>query len=365
MHLHARALPGLERILGEELTRMLPSTQPEVMKGCVLFDLREGRPQLRRLLACDSLSLLVRHAVGDFSGRRGLAELRSKLSRTEFARDLARLPEFGLGPPETFRVRASISPACDFAFFDVNREATPILEHRLGLRPVEGSPDVIVDIECSAADSHVGFGLHLIDWADARRRAIPRSLAGALVHLARAAPHVAVCDPDCGSGELLQAWRVAAGPAKAVGLSLGRRRGEPAVPFVVTASCRAWPIAHGRLSRVISVLPRITKPPQLAHLLDEAARCLAPGGRTALATTLTGAWRAAVEAQPRLVLEYQARVHGEVGPLDVIVLTRSSGTEGHRTPVTAGDRARASRGLSDAAHKPRPQRARRGKRPGR
>jgi hypothetical protein len=184
MHLHARALPGLERVLSEELSRMLRAAQPEVVKGRIILDVREGRPELRKLLACDSLSLVVRHAVGDFSGRRGLAELRSKLSRTEFERPLARLPEFGLDPPETFRVRASIAPACDFAFFDVNRDASPILEHRLGLRSVEDSPDVIVDIECSAADLYVGFGLHLTDWADARRRAIPRSLAGALLHLA-------------------------------------------------------------------------------------------------------------------------------------------------------------------------------------
>jgi hypothetical protein len=114
---------------------------------------------------------------------------------------------------------------------------------------------------------------------------------------------------------------------------------------------------------VISVLPRIAEPPQLAHVLDETARCLAPGGRAALATTLTGAWRAVVEAQPRLVLEYEARVHGEAGALDVIVLTRSPDARGHRTSVTAGDRARASRGLAGTARKPHPQRARRGVRP--
>ena len=361
--LHARALPGLEPLLSEELIRALRADRLEVTRGRVLFDCLAPRPPLAQILPCDGLCLLVRHAAGDFAGPRGLAEVRGKLARTTFDRHLPRLPELGLAPPEGFRVRASVARSCGFAFFDIVREVAPILERRLALPAAEGPNALVVDIECSPTELHIGFGLPLVDWAEARRRALPRSLAGALVCLARPAPRVAVGDPDCGSGELLRAWRTVVPTARPVGFSLGPRDAisRGAAPAVI-ASPRAWPLAPGRLSRIISALPRITSAGHLAHLLGEASRCLAAGGCAALATPLTGAWRAAVESQPRLSLERVVRVHHDDRPLDVIVLTRRPDTGSHLTPTTAGDRARATRKLGGAAAQQKPRRARRGQR---
>ena len=360
--LYARTCPGLEEALSHELSQTIRPNHIETAKGFVTFEWPSPQPTAKRLLACDSLCLLVRHAVGDLAGRRGLTELRGKLARTTFDHHLPRLPEFGLARPETIRVRASVARPCAFAFFDVVREATPIVERRLGLPASEAAGALVVEVECSATDLYVGFGLPLIDWVDPRRRALPRSLVGALVRLAGPGPHLAACDPDCGAGEVLRAWRLVAPRGKALGLSMGRRRGESdaTVPPGVVASPRSWPIAGGRLSRIISALPRIADPGQLAHLLDETARCLAVGGRAVLATALLGASRAAVESQPRLRLERSLRVHVAEGHLDVIVLTREPDARPHRTPTTAGDRARATKGLGGAVSAPRPRRARRG-----
>jgi hypothetical protein len=361
--LQARTLPGLEALLSEELVGALRAERIEATRGRVIFDCPTPKPPLAGILPCDGLGLLVRHAAGDFAGPRGLAELRGKLARTTFDRHLPRLPGLGLAPPEGFRVRVSVARSCGFAFFDVVREATPILERRLELPASEGTDALVVDIECSPSELHIGLGLPLTDWVESRRRTLPRSLVGALVCLARPAPRLTVGDPDCGSGELLQAWRSVAPSARVLGFSLGPRDAiiRGAVPAVI-ASPRAWPVAPGRLSRVISALPRITSPGQLAHVLDEASRCLAAGGRVALATALTGAWRAAIESQPRLSLERVLRVQQDDRPLDVIALIRHPDTGSHLTATTAGDRARAARKLGGATPQQKPRRARRGHR---
>ena len=347
--------------MGEEVARLLRVGAAEITKGRVAFEYSATRPNPRELLGCDALCLLVRHSEGDFGGRRGLTELRGKLARTDLERQLARLAEYGVPAARSFRVRATVGKGCEFAFFDVVREATPILERRLELPHSDAPGGVVLDVECSPTDLYVGLALPLPDWADGARRLGPRSLTGALVRLAQPAPQVAVCDPDCGSGEVLRAWSRAARRPRLLGFYRGRREaidlgGAPAV----IAGPRAWPVAEGRLSRVISLLPRIADPGQLAHVLGEVVRCLAVGGRAVLATGLVTAWRSAVEAQPRLTLERSLRVLDGDRRLDVIVLTRSSDARAHPTPTTAGDRARATKSLADGLGKRRPQRGRRG-----
>jgi len=359
--LYARTLPGLEHLLAEEASRKSRSAHAVVAKGRIDVGPLTLDPAWRRLLVCDALCLVVRRAAGRFTGRQGLAEVRGKLSRTAFDRHLACLRGLGLPVAGTFRLRVSVAPACGFAFFDVLREGLPIVERRLGLRATEGPADLLVDLECLPDELTIGLALPLADWAHPPGKRLPRSLAGALLYLARPAPHVAVCDPDCGSGELLQAWRSTTGSGRLLGLTLPRRRQDPTSAGLPTAvaSPRSWPVADGRLSRIISALPRVASAPQLAHVLDEASRCLAVGGRAAMATTLTEAWHAAVASQPGLVLEREVRVHMDGRPLDVIVLARQPGARRHRTPVTAGDRARAARRLVGAAGRP-PRRPRRG-----
>ncbi|MBM3500803.1 MAG: hypothetical protein FJX74_19255 [Armatimonadetes bacterium] len=364
MRLYARVLPGLEALCAEEVSGLLRAERVETGKGRVEFGCPLPQPGLRSLLVCDSLCLLVRRSEGDFGGRGGLTALRAKLARTDFDRHLARWAQPGLPAVASFRVRAVVGKGCEFAFFDVVREATAILARRLDLPPAETGAPLVVDLECSPTDLHIGLALPLPDWTDAPRRAAARSLAGALVRLARPAPQLAVCDPDCGSGELLRAWALAARRPRLLGLTLGRRSdaGRDGPPCAA-ASPRAWPVGAGRLSRVLSLLPRINDPAQLAHLLDELTRCLAVGGRAVFATALTGAWRTAVEALPRLTLERSLRVQDGDRRVDVIVLTRSPDARTHATSTTAGARARATKDLADRLGKRRSLRARRGGKP--
>jgi hypothetical protein len=79
-----------------------------------------------------------------------------------------------------------------------------------------------------------------------------------------------------------------------------------------------------------------------------------------LATAQTHAWRAAVEAQPRLIVERSLRVQDGDRRLNVIVLTRSGESRRLATSTTAGDRARATRNLGDSLGRRRPRRGRRG-----
>jgi hypothetical protein len=264
-------------------------------------------------------------------------------------------------------MHAVVASACDFAFFDLLREIPPILQRRSGLAPADDAGDVVIDLDCATDVLTIGLRVPLRDWGASPRRELPRSLAGALIRLARPASGLAVCDPDCGEGELLAAWRLAVGGGRAIGLTRVRPRSTPP-PGVVVASPRGWPLPAARVSRVVSALPRIGSPVQLAHLLSETARCLAPGGCAAVATTLTKAWRAALEAQPRLLLEQAQRVATDAGPVDVIVLLRSAdGQAPHRTLTTAGDRARATQKLQRSIEPNRgtpPRRGRRGTKKG-
>jgi SAM-dependent methyltransferase len=124
----------------------------------------------------------------------------------------------------------------------------------------------------------------------------------------------------------------------------------------VVASPRAWPVADLRLSRVLSLNRRLRTPAELAQLLDEIARGLAPGGRAVLLTPAEEAFGRALEAQPRLTLERSLSVR-EGGAARRILVLRSEPHPSHHLPRTAGDRERATRELGGVVAR------RRGRRP--
>jgi len=346
LRLYASTSAGLEALLAEELGRAGFAADLHLDRARVTFALTSVPVPPFRLLVCDRAGMAIRSAEGHFVGPRGLADVRGKLARTEFDRAFSALPAFGAPAPSTFRVAAAAALACDFMFFDVKREATPIIAHRTGLSPSEEHPDVIVDVEVLPSTLHIGVALPLIPLTPPSSR-LPRSVAGAVLGLAAPAPHLTVCDPDCGAAELLRAWAVVAPHSRALGLA-PRPVGPAAAPhppWVAAASPRAWPIADDRLSRVISLNPRLRTPVDFAGLLDETARCLAPGGGAVLLIPADQAFPQAIEAQPCLVIERTVVVRDRDDRRRIVVLRRELKPPGHRTDLTAGDRARASQRL--------------------
>ena len=357
--LYALTPPGLQGVLADEAKAALSASDVLEEKGLIRLSVPSPPAAPLRLLSCDRAALQVREAGGNFLGARGFAEVRSKLARTDFDRALGVLSECGLAQPATFSVVADIAPACEFAFFDVKREVPGIVARRLGLEPSEDGPDLLVHLACSAETLLIGLCLPLLPLSrqGSYSRDLPRALVGALTYLAGPAPRVAVADPDCGGSELLHAWQAASGPGRLVGMTFGAAPPE-AVPWLARASHRAWPVADHRLSRVVSALPRLRSPAEVAHLLDETARCLAPGGRATYLLPGGVDVRAAIDAHPRLVLERAVPVELPSGSRTIAVLAATRAAPSHRTPTTAGDRARAARGLggvqaSRKAKKPR------------
>ena len=347
--LYATTAPGLEDLLREEVESAGLARQVGLVKGRVTFSAVGAPPLPLPLLACDRAGLVVRTAHGDFTGLRGLTELRGKLARTEFDRALAALAALGVEKPRTFKVVAEVAPACDFMFFDVKREGTPIIASRLGLELSEEQPDVLVDVQVLPDAAHVGLELPLVSWAAAAKPArVPRSLVGAVIRLAGPAPRLTACDPDCGAGELLGAWRAVAGPGRVIGLGArppARPQPTRRVPGVAVAIPRVWPIADARLSRVFSLNPRLRTPVDFAKLADETARCLAPGGRAVFLVPGDQDLLRALEAQPSLTVERTILLRDREESRRLVVLRREGKAPGHHTPTTAGDRARATREL--------------------
>ncbi len=347
--LYATTAPGLEDLLREELEGVAWAREVGLVKGRVTFSAAATPPRPLPLLVCDRAGLAVRTAHGDFTGLRGLTELRGKLARTEFDRALAALAGLGVAKPRTFKIVAEVAPACDFMFFDVKREGTPIIAGRLGLEPSEEQPDLLVDVQVLPEAVHVGLELLLWSWAAAAKPArTPRSLVGAVIRLAGPAPRLTACDPDCGAGELLEAWRAVAGLGRVIGLGArppARQRPTPRVPGVAVAIPRAWPIADARLSRVFSLNPRLRTPVDFAKLAEETARCLAPGGVAVFLIPADEALLRGLEAQPSLTVERTILMRDREEPRRVVVLRREGKAPGHHTPTTAGDRARATRNL--------------------
>ncbi|MGQ9732495.1 MAG: hypothetical protein ACUVX8_14635 [Candidatus Zipacnadales bacterium] len=345
-------LEGLESLLSEELTARFQGEVLAADSGQVLFKVQVTPPLPRDLGACNYLQLLVRRAEGDFRGARGLAVVKQKLARTEFDHALRDLNALQLPKPSAFRVRAAAAPECGFTFFDLSREAFPILEHRLALPPTDAPSAFTVAISCLPHELWVGFELPLIAWPIDTRNT-PRSLLGAAIRLAQPRPQLTVCDPDCGRGELLAAWEALSSAGRCLGLSWGAQTNTIRTSPLVIASPRAWPIASGKLSRVISLLPRVRTAAQLAHLVAEMDRSLAVGGRAVLATSLEKELMAAVTAVPHLQLERIVRARWNNINISLVVLVRPISSLPHRTPLTAGDRWRATAKLGGSWSHPK------------
>ena len=376
--LYATTLPGLEVVLAEELADKWANPDVEVRGRTVVFRRPSPLHLPLALLACDAVCLLVREAHGDFAGHNGLGALCGKLARTQFDRSLELLAQAGRPTPRTLAVAADVAGACGFMFFDVKRQATPVLANRLGLSASDEHPEVVVHVQCLPHIVRVGIRLPLVSWRppSARATELPRSLVGSLVRLADPRQPVTLCDPDCGPGDVLLAWEKATGARHAVGLDFGRRSRQQsgAARWLVQASTRRWPIADDRLSRVVSALPRVRSPAEFAKLLGETDRCLAPGGRAVFSIPADEVFHSAIEARPRLVLARDVKFRRERKPRRIIVLTRDGPPNSHRTPMTAGDRARATSGLGGIksrrrspprTRRPPPPRRSRGPKPGR
>lgn len=334
-------------VLAEELAVASAAHAVDARRGVVVFEHILPVPIPAPLLACDTLNLLVREANGDFTGANGLGSLCGKLARTEFDRSLDLLSRLRVPPPRTFTVAANVARDCGFMFFDAKRRALPILARRLGLTPSDEHPDIVVDLQCLLDLVRVGVRLPLKAWPRPSPKApgtSARSLVGAVIRLAGPNQAATLCDPDCGSGEALATWQALVGARHTVGFEFRRPSSQPAITAgrVVQASTRRWPIADGRLSRVVSTLPSVRSAAEFAKLLGETERCLAPGGRVAFVVPGDTVFDSAIQARPGLSLQREVRFRSDGQGRRVIVLLRGGVREGHRTDLTAGDRARAT-----------------------
>jgi hypothetical protein len=348
VRLYASTRPGLEELLAEELVERGLGSAVEAGKGLAVFGAGRSLHVPLPLLACDRAGILVRVAEGDFAGPRGLSELCGKLARTQFDRGLASLARLGARRPRTVRVQATVSPRCGFMFFDAQRETAGIVARRTELEHSGNRADVVVDIDVQPVELRIGLLLPLA-WPELPALGSrPRSVTGALLRLAQPSARLTACDPDCGAGELLRAWREVVREARLIGLAGHRparaKAESPDLPLVVSHS-RAWPIADGRLSRVLTANPHLRAPADLARLLEETARCLALGGRAVLMVRSEGPFRRVIEAEGRLAVDRSVVLRGQEETERIVALRRESPRSGHRTAVTAGDRARATRKL--------------------
>lgn len=340
-------LPGLEAVFAEELVGTAGVRDIDAGRGTVVFDHQVPLSLPAPFLACDTLSLLVREAHGEFTGPNGLGSLCGKLARTQFDRSLDLLSRLRVPGPRSFTVAADVARDCGFMFFDARRRALPILAARLNLEPSDSNPDLVVDLECFPDLLRIGVRLPLGAWlppspgAPARHA---RSLIGSLIRMAAPNRSVTLCDPDCGSGEVLAAWQRVVGARHVVGLDFRRsaRQAEAAPGQLVRASSRRWPIADRRLSRVVSTLPFVRSPAEFAKLLAETNRCLAPGGRAAFVLPGDAAFDSALQAQPGLILQREVRFREDRHARRIIALGRAGAPQSQRSDLTAGDRARAT-----------------------
>lgn len=375
--LYATTLPGLEGVLAEELVGASAARDVAAGRGTVIFEHQMPLPLPAPLLACDTLSLLVREAQGEFAGAKGLGTLCGKLARTQFERSSDLLSRLRGAAPRTFTVAADVARGCGFMFFDARRRALPVLAQRLGLTPSDDQADLVVDIQCFPDVVRIGVRLPLQTWPRPSAKASdsrPRSLIGSLIRLADPNRAVTLCDPDCGSGEILAAWQSVVGARHVVGLGFRRPSSQlvTAAGRLVQASSRRWPIGDGRLSRIISTLPFVRNPAEFAKLLGETDRCLAPGGSAAFVVPGDTVFDSAVQAQPGLRLEREVRFRSDGQALRIIVLQRGKTRESHRSDLTAADRARATSELGGVKsrrgrgpHRPRRHPNRRRRKPAR
>jgi hypothetical protein len=365
--LYATTLPGLEAVLAEELVGTSGAQAVDAGHGSVVFEHPVPVPLPAPFLACDSLSLLVRDARGDFTGANGLSAVCGRLARTQFDRSLDLLSRLTKSPPRTFTVAATVASDCGFLFFDAAHRALPVLANRLDLPASDREPDLVIDLHCLPDLLRIGVRLPLQSWPRPTRKSpdsIPRSLVGSLIRLAGPNRAATLCDPDCASGEIIAAWQSVVGARHVVGLEFRNLSPQPLVAArrVVRASSRTWPIADGRLSRVVSALPFVRAPAEFAKLLGETERCLASGGRAAFAIPGEDVFDSGIRARPRLKLQREVRFREGKQARRIVVLAPERTARSHRTDLTAGDRARATSALGGLKSGQR-RRSRRPRRP--
>ncbi len=365
--LYATTLPGLEVVLAEELVGGSGAEAIDAGHGSVVFEHPVPVPLPAPFLACDTLGLLVRDAQGDFTGANALGVVCGKLARTQFDRSLDLLSRLTRSTPRTFTVAANVASDCGFLFLDARRRALPVLANRLDLPASDRDPDLVIDLQCFPDLVRIGVRLPLQSWPRPARKSlgtIPRSLVGSLIRLAGPNRAATLCDPDCASGEIIAAWQSLVGARHVVGLEFRNLSAQPLVAAgrVVRASSRVWPIADGRLSRVVSALPFVRAPAEFAKLLGETERCLASGGRAAFAIPGEDVFDSGIRARPRLKLQREVRFREGKQARRIVVLAPERTPRSHRTDLTAGDRARATSALGGVKSQQR-RRSRRPRRP--
>ncbi len=341
----ARCAPGLEKLLQVEVKDRLEADAETAAPGLVRITFDGDPHRIGELLTVDDTWVFVRAIEGDFRHERELGALCKKLGKTETQRALASLRRLTDVPLRPKVKLIGAARGGSLRFFDLQRECGGAVAKALGGIPSEKSGDVLALLLCTARQAVLGLELplqpvpltsQLLKAADGHP-----SVAGAVILLARPVRGLSVCDPDAAGGGLLSAWSHVAPPRRAIGLD---RRAVEAVGnvSVVAAPPDRWPLKDGSVSRVISLLPRVTRPLQFAGMLGELARCIARGGTAALATPAAELVREAVTAQPRLTVEavYTARTLGR--RIAILQLSAASTDERRGTETTAGDRFRAS-----------------------
>ena len=341
-----RCAPGLEGLLADEAGERLHAAPAQVGSGLAQIAFT-GHPQrLGELLVADDVWVFVRAIAGDFRQERHLSALRSKLARTNPERALTSLRRVQPVPAKPRVHLTGVAHGGSLRFYDLQRECRDVVAGILGGVPVDEGGDVGALLVCAAEYAFLGLRLPAAPFAASpgllRAAHGHASVAGAIIWLARPVPGVSVCDPDAAEGSLLAAWSQVAPPRRAVGLD--RRALEPGGGIsVLEALPSRWPVEDHSLSRVVSLLPRVRQPLQMAELLGEVARCLAAGGCAALATPLADVLQTGLTAQPllRVTARHTARLGDE--RLTLFALAAESGEHRPIVETTAGDRFRASR----------------------
>lgn len=301
VRMSAAAVPGLGRLLGEELAEEVGAVVTDAghdgRADVVLFEVDSSATKqvLKLDMAEDVFVEVGRTLRGDGDDPKWIAR---RLWRPERVTRAVSTWTAVVGRPKgriSFRVIVRVLQERSFLRTDLRRELTKAIEHSQGWKVADPARLEVWVVEYQPGKIVAGLRLSDVLMRQHSGREVERTgalrptVAAAMVRLAGPARGRLLVDPCCGSGTILaeaarRGWRAQGGDIDPDAVAVARRNVRAAQ--VEVGDARSLPLADGSAGAVVSNLPfgqQFTVGEEMTGwqraVLAEAARVTQPGGR--------------------------------------------------------------------------------------